>query len=154
MRMDDMHGGGPARHAQIVMGPSRRSFWPCRPRSQLAPSLRRLDRWIGAWWRYHRGVPANATPSESLIHARGLTKRFGSFTAVDGVDFDVAPGEAFGFLGPNGAGKTSTMRDDRDGLAGKRRDAHGFSALIPLTTARGFGRGWALFRRRIRSTTS
>jgi lipooligosaccharide transport system ATP-binding protein len=47
---------------------------------------------------------------ESLIHARALTKRFGAFTAVDGVDFDVAPGEAFGFLGPNGAGKTSTMR--------------------------------------------
>ncbi len=45
-----------------------------------------------------------------LIHARGLTKRFGEFTAVDGIDFDVAPGEAFGFLGPNGAGKTSTMR--------------------------------------------
>jgi lipooligosaccharide transport system ATP-binding protein len=46
----------------------------------------------------------------SLIHARGLTKRFGELTAVDGIDFDVAPGEAFGFLGPNGAGKTSTMR--------------------------------------------
>jgi lipooligosaccharide transport system ATP-binding protein len=48
--------------------------------------------------------------SRSLIHARGLVKRFGSFTAVDGIDFDVEPGEAFGFLGPNGAGKTSTMR--------------------------------------------
>jgi lipooligosaccharide transport system ATP-binding protein len=45
-----------------------------------------------------------------LVHARGLTKRFGDFTAVDGVDFDVRTGEAFGFLGPNGAGKTSTMR--------------------------------------------
>jgi len=45
-----------------------------------------------------------------LIHARGLTKRFGSITAVDAIDFDVARGEAFGFLGPNGAGKTSTMR--------------------------------------------
>jgi lipooligosaccharide transport system ATP-binding protein len=45
-----------------------------------------------------------------LIHARGLTKRFGTFTAVDGINFDVHPGEAFGFLGPNGAGKTSTMR--------------------------------------------
>ena len=45
-----------------------------------------------------------------LIAARHLTKRFGTFTAVDAVDFDVAPGEAFGFLGPNGAGKTSTMR--------------------------------------------
>jgi len=49
-------------------------------------------------------------PSAPLIHARGLTKRFGSFTAVDAIDFDVARGEAFGFLGPNGAGKTSTMR--------------------------------------------
>src|SRR5687767_3553872 len=46
----------------------------------------------------------------SLIHARGLTKRFGELTAVDGIDFDVAPGESFGFLGPNGAGKTSAMR--------------------------------------------
>src|SRR5687767_14465497 len=46
----------------------------------------------------------------SLIHARGLTKKFGELTAVDAIDFDVAPGEAFGFLGPNGAGKTSTMR--------------------------------------------
>ncbi|MEO3811106.1 ABC transporter ATP-binding protein [Sphaerisporangium sp. B11E5] len=46
----------------------------------------------------------------SLIHARGLVKRFGAFTAVDGIDLDVAPGEAFGFLGPNGAGKSSTMR--------------------------------------------
>src|SRR5215210_9483862 len=49
-------------------------------------------------------------PESALIRARGLTKRFGSFTAVDAVDFDVAPGESFGFLGPNGAGKTSTMR--------------------------------------------
>jgi len=47
---------------------------------------------------------------EPLILARGLTKRFGSFTAVDAIDVDVARGEAFGFLGPNGAGKTSTMR--------------------------------------------
>src|SRR5256886_378939 len=45
-----------------------------------------------------------------LVHARGLVKRFGELLAVDGVDFDVERGEAFGFLGPNGAGKTSTMR--------------------------------------------
>ncbi|MGZ8502446.1 MAG: ABC transporter ATP-binding protein [Candidatus Limnocylindrales bacterium] len=51
------------------------------------------------------------SPSQpALIHARGLTKRFGEMTAVDAVDFEVAPGESFGFLGPNGAGKTSTMR--------------------------------------------
>ena len=46
----------------------------------------------------------------SVIEASGLTKRFGSFTAVDAVSFRVARGEAFGFLGPNGAGKSSTMR--------------------------------------------
>jgi lipooligosaccharide transport system ATP-binding protein len=45
-----------------------------------------------------------------VIVARDLCKRFDDFVAVDGVDFDVAPGESFGFLGPNGAGKTSTMR--------------------------------------------
>jgi lipooligosaccharide transport system ATP-binding protein len=48
--------------------------------------------------------------SEPLVTARGLTKRFGDFTAVDGVDFDIPQGKAFGFLGPNGAGKTSTMK--------------------------------------------
>src|SRR5215212_9490127 len=52
----------------------------------------------------------SGAPSSSLIHARNLTKRFGEFTAVDAIDFDVGRGEAFGFLGPNGAGKTSTMR--------------------------------------------
>ena len=46
----------------------------------------------------------------ALIHARGLVKRFGELVAVDGIDVDVRPGEAFGFLGPNGAGKSSTMR--------------------------------------------
>jgi lipooligosaccharide transport system ATP-binding protein len=57
-------------------------------------------------------APVVGAPSdpESLIHARGLTKRFGELTAVDGIDFDVARGESFGFLGPNGAGKTSAMR--------------------------------------------
>ncbi|HSJ85495.1 MAG TPA: ABC transporter ATP-binding protein [Acidimicrobiia bacterium] len=48
--------------------------------------------------------------AEPLVQARGLTKRFGDFLAVDAVDFDIAKGEAFGFLGPNGAGKTSTMK--------------------------------------------
>jgi lipooligosaccharide transport system ATP-binding protein len=46
----------------------------------------------------------------ALIRARGLVKRFGTFTAVDGIDFELSRGEAFGFLGPNGAGKSSTMR--------------------------------------------
>jgi lipooligosaccharide transport system ATP-binding protein len=46
----------------------------------------------------------------SAIEARSLTKQFGSFVAVDGVDFEVRSGETFSFLGPNGAGKSSTMK--------------------------------------------
>jgi ABC-2 type transport system ATP-binding protein len=47
---------------------------------------------------------------EKAISARQLTKRFGQFTAVDAISFDVGPGEIFGFLGANGAGKTTAMR--------------------------------------------
>ena len=46
----------------------------------------------------------------NVIEIRNLTKRFGSFTAVDGISFDVRRGEIFGFLGANGAGKTTAMR--------------------------------------------
>lgn len=45
-----------------------------------------------------------------VISVKGLTKRFGSFTAVDHITFDVTEGEIFGFLGANGAGKTTAMR--------------------------------------------
>jgi len=48
--------------------------------------------------------------NQLAITARNLTKRFGDFTAVDGIDFEVRRGEIFGFLGPNGAGKTTTIR--------------------------------------------
>ena len=46
----------------------------------------------------------------AAVEARGLVKRYGDFTAVRGIDFEVQPSECFGFLGPNGAGKTSTMK--------------------------------------------
>lgn len=49
-------------------------------------------------------VPAPVIAAESLV------KRYGEFVAVDGLDFEVAPGESFGLLGPNGAGKSTTMR--------------------------------------------
>lgn len=47
---------------------------------------------------------------DKSISVRGLTKKFGDFTAVDHISFDVAKGEIFGFLGANGAGKTTAMR--------------------------------------------
>lgn len=48
--------------------------------------------------------------NESVVVARGLTRVFGAFKAVDGIDFTVYRGEIFGFLGANGAGKTTTIR--------------------------------------------
>ena len=48
--------------------------------------------------------------TKPLVHARGLTKKFGDFTAVNGIDLDVVKGESFGLLGPNGAGKSTAMR--------------------------------------------
>ena len=47
--------------------------------------------------------------SEALISAKHLVKRFGSFTAVDGIDVEVHAGESFGFLGPNGSGKSNVV---------------------------------------------
>ena len=44
------------------------------------------------------------------VRSKGLVKRFGDFTAVDGIDLEIREGEIFGFLGPNGAGKTTTIR--------------------------------------------
>ena len=67
-------------------------------------------------WAHHGGVvaPARADGGSTVVHAgpeftgrievRGLTKRFGSLTAVDHLDFDVEPGRVTGFLGPNGSG--------------------------------------------------
>jgi len=49
-------------------------------------------------------------PDDEILRLEGLTKRYGSFTAVDGLDLRVRRGEIFGFLGPNGAGKTTTIR--------------------------------------------
>ena len=48
--------------------------------------------------------------SDRVIEVQNLTKRFGSFTAVDHITFDVGKGEIFGFLGANGAGKSTAMR--------------------------------------------
>ena len=62
----------------------------------------------------------------AAIEVRGLAKRFGEVQAVAGIDFDVRPGEIFGFLGPNGAGKTTTINM----LTGLARP---LSYALPLT---------------------
>ena len=54
-------------------------------------------------------MPGQPT-TESVVEVEGLTKKFGAFTAVDGVSFSIRRGEVFGFLGPNGAGKSTTIR--------------------------------------------
>src|SRR5574340_1338133 len=57
----------------------------------------------------HLEPPAPVAP-DIAISVQGLTKRFGDFTAVNGISFEVGAGEIFGFLGPNGSGKTTTIR--------------------------------------------
>jgi ABC-2 type transport system ATP-binding protein len=51
----------------------------------------------------------DTSATDAAISVEGLTKRYGDFEAVKGIDFEVAPGETFGFLGPNGAGKSTTI---------------------------------------------
>ncbi|MFN7957730.1 MAG: ABC transporter ATP-binding protein [Holophagaceae bacterium] len=51
-----------------------------------------------------------AEAAEPILEVRGLTRRFGDFTAVSDLSFEIRPGEIFGFLGPNGAGKSTTIR--------------------------------------------
>ncbi|MBF6216595.1 ABC transporter ATP-binding protein [Nocardia abscessus] len=63
--------------------------------------------------------------TDSIVVTRGLTKRYGEHTAVDGVSMSVAAGEIYGFLGPNGAGKTTTLRM----LAGLIRPSRGAATI-------------------------
>jgi len=55
------------------------------------------------------GEPVKMPDKNSAIAVDGLLKRYGDLVAVDGISFEVEPGELFGFLGPNGAGKTTTV---------------------------------------------
>jgi ABC-2 type transport system ATP-binding protein len=69
---------------------------------------------------------------DPIVRVDGLTKRFGSFTAVDHVTFEVEPGEVVGYLGPNGSGKTTTIRM----LLGLLRPTEGMATVLGLDAAR------------------
>lgn len=68
----------------------------------------------------------------AAVRVQGLSRRFGDLTAVDGLDFEVAPGELFGLVGPDGAGKTTTLRM----LAGVLRPSAGDALLAGVSVAR------------------
>lgn len=67
-----------------------------------------------------------------MIRLTNLTKRYGAFTAVDGIDLEVPRGELFGFLGPNGAGKTTTLRM----IAGILRPTSGAAQIAGVDVAK------------------
>ena len=71
--------------------------------------------------------------TDPVIRVRGLVKRYGEVKAVDGIDFDVAPGEVFGLLGPNGAGKTTTVEI----LEGLRAPDGGQAIVLGVDVAKG-----------------
>lgn len=101
-----IYGFGPARRA------ARTGCHKVKPSPPAAPLLAKAANYaIPAAQQETVGRRCVAAEGEPvLIEITGLTKRFGSFTAVDGVSFNVSRGEVLGFLGPNGAGKSTTMR--------------------------------------------
>ena len=99
-------------------------------------------------------IPPRVDPGgEPAIEATDLTKRFGSFTAVNRVSFTIGRGEIFGFLGSNGCGKSTTMKMLTGLLPATEGQAKLFGDLVDaddLATRK----AWATCRRRSRSTAS
>lgn len=74
-----------------------------------------------------------------MIKVEGLTKRYGGFTAIDNISFEVGKGEIVGFLGPNGAGKSTTMRI--------------LSSFMPATSGRASIAGYDVFEESLEART-
>ena len=89
-----------------------------------------------------------------VIRLTDLVKRYGKFTAVDGINLEVPRGELFGLLGPNGAGKTTTIRMIAGILRPTSRHGRGGGLRHPHPSARGQGTGWATSPTGPSSTTS
>src|SRR3972149_4065396 len=96
--------GGGAPHPGAVGGGGHHGAGDPSDRALARGCLRLADDGAGG------GMAARAAVDAPAVEARGLTKRFGAFVAVDHIDLTIARGEIFGFLGPNGAGKTTTIR--------------------------------------------
>ena len=75
--------------------------------------------------------------AEPVVVVRGVTKAYGSVRALDGVDFEIAPGEVFALLGPNGAGKTTLVEI----LEGYRERTAGDATVLGVDPGKG-GRDW------------
>src|SRR4029077_16327388 len=95
-------------------GPDQTGVWG---EGSFAQRRRSFARWNGRRCLFSkcemskfRSVQDDKSMSEPMIECEGLTKRFGTFTAVDHVSFTVGKGSIFGFLGPNGSGKTTVIR--------------------------------------------
>ncbi|WP_018756290.1 ABC transporter ATP-binding protein [Paenibacillus terrigena] len=86
---------------------------------------------------------------ETIIDVQGLRKRYGSFTAVDGIDFQVRRGEIFGLLGPNGAGKTTTM----EMIEGLRQPDEGSAKVAGYDTRTDLGKVKTVIGVQLQSTS-
>src|SRR6476469_7574321 len=84
--------------ASHPVGPCRALWWP--DRSPGRKKLRDPGR------RWHARSVIEQAPRDLAVDVRGLVKRYGALTAVDGIDLQIGQGEVFALLGPNGAGKT------------------------------------------------
>src|SRR5271163_4564941 len=73
------------------------------------------------------------SPGEAVVETRDLTKKYGSFVALDRLTLSVQPGEILGFVGPNGAGKTTTIKI----LVGLARPTSGLARIAGVDCARG-----------------
>jgi len=87
--------------------------------------------------------------NETIIDVQGLRKRYGSFTAVDGIDFQVRKGEIFGLLGPNGAGKTTTM----EMIEGLRQPDEGSAKVAGYDTRTDLGKVKTVIGVQLQSTS-